>query len=238
MSRLGNLLRLERTRRKLSLKQVARLVAISEKYLADVEAGKRIISDREARRILEKIGADSPTGAEFSMEEIANTVDLHTAAPIQRKVEAQKSKAPKNDDGKQEKVAGSIWLDALSSVIRSVPIYNAAMKEIGRRLLPVEKGKIEGVSADKVFYYQAPDNALQGFRVKKGDLLLIIPQNMSEDGALMLVKTATGMTLRMVKTLPRFQVMLQAFDASFDSEIVNLSDISFVGKAVRLEAEL
>jgi hypothetical protein len=42
----------------------------------------------------------------------------------------------------------------------------------------------------------------------------------------------------MVKTLPRFQVMLQAFDASFDSEIVNLSDISFVGKAVRLEAEL
>lgn len=238
MSRLGNLLRIERTRKKLSLKQVAKLSAVSEKYLADVEAGKRIISDKEARRILDKMGADSPTAAEFSMEQIASTVDLHSAAPIQRKIEAQRIRAPKEKQSPTEKVTGSIWLDALSSVIRSVPIYNAAMKEIGNRLLPVEKGKIEGAPADKVFYYQAPDNSLQGFRVKKGDLLLIVPQNMSEDGALMLVKTASALTLRMVKTLPRFQVMLQAFDASFDSEIVNLADVTFMGKAVRLEAEL
>lgn len=37
MSRLGDLIRLERTRRKLTCKQVAKQCGISEKYLQDVE---------------------------------------------------------------------------------------------------------------------------------------------------------------------------------------------------------
>ena len=55
MSRLGDLLKLERTRRNLTPRQVARLCGITEGYLIDVEAGKRIIADEQARRILKKI---------------------------------------------------------------------------------------------------------------------------------------------------------------------------------------
>ena len=56
MSRLGDLLMLERTRQKLTRKQVARMCGISESYLKDVEEGRRIIQDDQARRILNNLG--------------------------------------------------------------------------------------------------------------------------------------------------------------------------------------
>ncbi len=238
MSRLGDLLKLERTRRGMTHKQVARLAGVSDKYLQEVESGKRIIADDQARRILQKMGITQETEAAFSLDDIAATVDLQSAVPdIQRRAPAKAS--PKEETGgDNDKVDGSIWLDALSSVLRRVPVYNAAMKEVGHRLLPVEKGKIEGAPADKVFYYMAPDNALRGFRVHKGDIVLIVPQTMSQDGALMLLDTKHGKILRMIKDMPRFQVMLQTYDQQFESDIINLSDAVFIGKAVRLEAEL
>lgn len=238
MSRLGDLLKLERTRRSMTHKQVARLAGVSDKYLQEVESGKRIIADDQARRILQKMGITQETEAAFSLDDIAATVDLQSAVPdIQRRAPAKAS--PKEEaSGDNDKVDGSIWLDALSSVLRRVPVYNAAMKEVGHRLLPVEKGKIEGAAADKVFYYMAPDNALRGFRVHKGDIVLIVPQTMSQDGALMLLDTKHGKILRMIKDMPRFQVMLQTYDQQFESDIINLSDAVFIGKAVRLEAEL
>ena len=54
MSRLGDLLRTERLRRKMTLKDVARAGGVSESYLKDVEEGKRIIADDQARRILKR----------------------------------------------------------------------------------------------------------------------------------------------------------------------------------------
>lgn len=238
MSRLGDLLKLERTRRNLTHKQAARLSGVSEKFLQDVENGRRIIADTEARRILSKMGVSHQTEAEFSLDDIASTVDLQSAVPDIGQRTAPRTQKRESEDTNSGKVDGSIWLDALKSVLRRVPVYNAAMKEVGSRLLPVENGKILGAPPEKVFYYMAPDDSLRGFRVRRGDLVLILPQTMSEDGALMLLDTGRGKVLRMIKEMPRFQVMLQTYDNQFESEIINLSDAVFIGKAVRLEADL
>lgn len=48
MSRLGDLILLERTRQKLTRKQVARKCGVSEGYIKDVEEGRRIIQDDQA----------------------------------------------------------------------------------------------------------------------------------------------------------------------------------------------
>lgn len=81
MSRLGDLLRTERLRREMTLKQVAKIGGVSERYLKDVEEGKRIIPDDQARRILKKIGLNEQTEQGFTLDDIAATVDLQTAAP-------------------------------------------------------------------------------------------------------------------------------------------------------------
>ncbi len=233
MSRLGDLLHLERTRRKLSTKEVAKLAGVSEKYLRDVEAGTKIIRDDQARRILQKMGMEQQTDAMFTLDDIAVTVDLQTAVSPER---VEKTRALKQEKG--EKADGSIWLDALKGVLQHVPVYNAVMKEVASRLLPVTQGKIEGAPAEKVFYFQAPDNRMRGFRVQKGDLVLVVPTQAAEDGAMMLLDTPLGKQLFVIKILPRYQLLLQTFDTQNASEVVAMSDVHILGKCVRLEAEL
>ena len=52
MSRLGDLIRTERVRQKLTPKQVAKKCGVSESFIISVENGTRIIADDQARRIL------------------------------------------------------------------------------------------------------------------------------------------------------------------------------------------
>lgn len=243
MSRLGDLIRLERTRQGLTHKQVARKCGVSDKYLMEVEAGTRIIADDQARRILKTMGLQQHNESDFTLDDIAATVDLQSAmpsiakavekAPAQPLSQRPKAVAESGDSG-----AGSIWLDALSGVLKHVPIYNAVMKEVGHRLLPITNGKIEGASPDKVYYFMAPDNDLRGFRVQKGDLLLVVPAQAAVDGAIMLLQTPQGKLLRKVKRVNDYQAMLQKYDDAFESEIKNYNELTFVGRCVRLEADL
>lgn len=246
MSRLGDLIKLERTRRGLSAKQVAKKCGVSEKYLLDVELGTRIIADDQARRILKSMGLQQQTEADFSLEDIAVTVDLQSAGEEMSRAQAtQRKKADKVRPDAQtaastgdEGVSGSIWLDALANVLKRVPVYNAVMKETGHRLLPVENGKIEGASPDKVFYFMAPDNDMRGFRVTRGDVVLVVPAASPVDGAMMLIQTPQGRVLRMIKRLDNFKVLLQRYDAACESEIMAVDEVHVVGRCVRLEAEL
>ena len=243
MSRLGDLIRLERTRQKLTYKQVARKCGVSEKYLEEVESGRRIIQDDQARRILRAMGMQQQTEADFTLDDIAATVDLQSAAvpSIAKAAEKKLTKKEKHEGTEEESseaVSGSIWLDALSGVLKHVPVVNAAMKEVGHRLLPITNGKIEGANPDKVYYLMAPDNDLRGFRVMKGDLVLVVPAQAPVDGALMVLDTPFGKIMRKTVAMPNFQVMLQKFDQTCESEITNLNAITCVGRCVRLEAEL
>lgn len=81
MSRLGDLIRTERIRQKMTTKQVARKCGVSESYLQAVEAGTRIIADEQARRILKTIGLRQQNEAEFTLDDIAATVDLVQVQP-------------------------------------------------------------------------------------------------------------------------------------------------------------
>ena len=244
MSRLGDLIKLERGRRGLSAKQVAKKVGVSESYLLAVEQGTRIIADDQARRILKAMGLQQQTEADFSLDDIAATVDLQSASDqIQRAqatVQRQQKARPEAEKvaSSETGVSGSIWLDALSSVLKRVPVYNAVMKEVGHRLLPVENGKVENAAPDKVFYFMAPDNDMRGFRVTQGDLVLVVPAASPVDGAMMLIQTPQGRVLRMVKQLDNFKVLLQRYDAACESEVCAIDEVRVVGRCVRLEAEL
>jgi transcriptional regulator with XRE-family HTH domain len=244
MSRLGDLIRLERTRQGLTYKQVARKCGVSDKYLMEVESGKRIIQDDQARRILKTMGMKQQTEADFTLDDIAATVDLQSAVPslnaqVEKKLtKKEKREGDQGEESRDETVAGSIWLDALAGVLKHVPVVNAAMKEVGHRLLPITNGKIEGANPDKVYYLTAPDNDMRGFRVMKGDLVLVVPAQAPADGAIMVLDTPFGKILRKTVLMPNFQVMLQKYDASCESEVKNLNAITCVGRCVRLEAEL
>ena len=240
MSRLGDLIRTERIRQKLTPKQVARKCGVSESYLVAVEAGTRIIADDQARRILKAIGLKQQTEAEFTLDDIAATVDLAQVQP--RLAEAVK-KPPKKEaelaaSTAEEGVAGSVWLDALQSVLKRVPVMNAVMKPVSYRLVPVENGRIEGANPDKVFFYLAPDDSMRGFRIHKGDVVLTVPAQSPVDGAVMLMNYKEHRYLRKVKILNDHQVLLQSYDREYEAETVSISDIGFLSRCVKVTFEL
>lgn len=241
MSRLGDLLRTERLRRRMTLKQVAKLGGVSEGYLKDVEEGKRIIADDQARRILKKMGLKEHNEAGFSLEDIAATVDVETITP-KKPAAAPKPEAREAETVYQSKteetVSGGIWLDALTSVLRRVPVYNAVMKEVGHRMLPIMDGRIEGSAPDKVFYLSAPDDSMRGFRILREDQCLIVPSNSPIDGAIMLVEYQQHRCLRKVKKLDGLNVLLQSYDREYNAESAALPEVSFIGRVVRVEFTL
>ena len=241
MSRLGDLIRTERIRQKLTPKQVARKCGVSESYLMAVEAGTRIIADDQARRILKTIGLKQQNEAEFTLDDIAVTVDLAQVQP--RLAEAVK-KPPKKPEAElaastdDEGVAGSVWLDALQSVLKRVPVMNAVMKPVSYRLVPVENGRIEGANPDKVFYYLAPDDSMRGFRIHKGDVVLTVPAQSPVDGAIMLMNYKEHRYLRKIKILDDRNVLLQSYDRAYEAETVPISDIGFLSRCVQVTFEL
>ena len=239
MSRLGDLLHTERLRRKMTLKQVAKLGGVSESYLKDVEEGKKIIADDQARRILKKMGLQEHNEVGFSLEDIAATVDVETIAPKKVVQSVAKKETETVYQSKSEAtVSGSIWLDALSSVLKRVPVYNAVMKEIGHKLLPILDGKIEGAAADKVFFFSAPDDTMRGFRILREDHCMIVPSNSPIDGAVMLVEYNQHRCLRKVKKLDGMNVLLQSYDREYNAEALSLHEIGFIGRVSRVEFTL
>ena len=239
MSRLGDLIMLERSRQKLTRKQVAKKCGISEGYLKDVEEGRRIIQDDQARRILRTLGTNSRNEAEFSLDEIAATVDLSTLAPKVAVPAPQKPAEPKPTPKPQshEEQTG-IWLDALSSVLQPVPVMNAGWIQVARRLVPIQEGKIEGAKPDKVVYFLAPDDSMRAMRIEKGDLVLIVLQTLPVDGAIMLVEYGAHRCLRRIKLLGNSNILLQSGDRELGAESMHISDLKLVGKAVRVEISL
>lgn len=242
MSRLGDLIRTERVRQKMTPKQVARKCGVSESYIMAVEAGTRIIADDQARRILKTIGLREQNEADFTLDDIAATVDLASVQPQLAKAVArpkpQEAEKVASTEEKDEGVAGSVWLDALSSVLKRVPVMNAVMKPVDYQLLPIQNGRIEGANPDKVFYFLAPDDSMRGFRIHSGDRALIVPAQSPVDGAVMLVEYNAHRYLRKVKKLDGFQVLLQSYDREYDAQTAQLSEVNFIGRAVRLEINL
>lgn len=241
MSRLGDLLQTERLRRKMTLKQVAKLGGVSEGYLKDVEAGTRIIQDDQARRILKKMGLTEHNEVGFSLEDIAATVDLNTAAPkpapAKRRAESEKVYSTGDDEDKKT-VTGSVWLDALSSVLKRVPVYNAVMKEVDHRLMPILDGKIEGAAPDKVFFISAPDDSMRGFRIMREDYCFVVPSASPIDGAIMLVEQEGRRNLRKIKKLDAMNVLLQSYDREYQSDVCSLTEVAFIGRVVKVEFSL
>lgn len=241
MSRLGDLIKTERIRQKMTPKQVAKKCGVSENYLIAVEAGTRIIADDQARRILKTIGLKQQTEADFTLDDIAATVDLVQVQPAVAKAVREPEKKKEQDEivasteKKDETVTGSVWLDALASVLKRVPVMNAVMKPLDYKLIPVENGRIEGASPDKVFFYLAPDDSLRGFRIHQGDRVLMVPAQSPVDGAIMLVNYGEHRYLRKIKRLDNFMVMLQSFNREYDSETAQLNEVGFIARAVRVE---
>ena len=229
MSRLGDSIRAARLKAKMTEKALGRKCGMAESVIKEIESGRRIVSDDQAQRILKILGVDNPISNEL---EVANEPEVKLHPRPRAYVVPLSPEKPEQENAARE--SSDAWLDALGGVVKRVPVTGADGVAIDHVLTPIVSGKIEGGAPDKVFYFRCEDNALRGFRVFAGDLLLVVPASKPEDDRLMLVEVGGKRMVRKLLKLDGNRVQLQSFDYEFSAQVVSYLEVRVLGRCVKL----
>ena len=229
MSRLGDTIRAARLKAKMTEKALGKKCGLAESFIKDVESGRRIVSDDQAQRILKVLGAGNPVSTEL---------DAAAEPPVKLRPKPRAYILPVEEqnspDREAQNASNDAWLDALGGVVKRVPVMAPDGVVIDHVLTPIVSGKIEGGAPDKVLYYRCPDDALRGFRVYAGDLLLVVPASKAEDDRLMLVEYQGQRMVRKLLKLDGGRIQMQAFDHEFTAVIGNIQTVKVLGRCVKL----
>ena len=233
MSRLGDTIRSARLKAKLTEKALGKKCGLAESYIKDVEAGRKIVSDDQAQRVLKVLGVANPISTEL---EVAAEPEVKLRPRPRAYVISATEQAEAARKAAEE--SSDAWLDALGGVVKRVPVMSPDGLVIDHVLTPIVNGRIEGGPPDKAIFYRCPDDMLRGFRVHAGDLLLTVPAGKPEDGALMLVEYRGERMVRKVLKLDGGRIQLQAFDHEFSAVVGTPMDTKVLGRCVKLERRL
>lgn len=233
MSRLGDSIRAARLKAKMSEKALGKKCGMAESVIKEIESGRRIVSDEQAQRILRLLGADSPVSTEL---DVAAEPEVKLRPRPRAYVLPLSPESPQQESAARE--SSDAWLDALGGVVKRVPVSDEQGVVIDHVLTPIIGGKIEGGAPDKVLYYRCPDNALRGFRVYAGDLLLTVPASKAEDDRIMLICYKGQRIVRKLLRLDGNRIQMQTFDSEFRAEIAPSNEVQVLGRCVRLQRTL
>ncbi len=233
MSRLGDAIRKARIAAKLNEKQLGRKCGMAESVIKDIESGRRIVSDDQAQRILKLLGAESPVSTEL---EVAQEPEVKLRPQPRAYILPAKNIAPEQQRASDEST--DAWLDALGGVVKRVPVMDENGVVIDHVLTPIISGRIEGGAPDKVIYCRMGDDALRGFRIHAGDLLLTVPDTHAVDGAIMLVEYKGRRILRKLMKMDGMRIQMQSFDREFEAVIAPAPEVRILGRCVRLQRTL
>lgn len=233
MSRLGDSIRAARLKAKMTEKALGKKCGMAESVIKEIESGRRIVSDEQAQRILKLLGASSPVSTEL---DVAAEPEVKLRPRPRAYVLPLSPESPQQESAARE--SSDAWLDALGGVVKRVPVSDEQGVVIDHVLTPIIGGKIEGGAPDKVLYYRCPDNALRGFRVYAGDLLLTVPASKAEDDRIMLICYRGQRVVRKLLRLDGNRIQMQTFDSEFRAEFAPSSEVQVLGRCVRLQRTL
>lgn len=231
MSRLGDMIKKQRLEKGLSPKALAKKCGVSESFVLGVESGARIIADTEATRILKAMGKTDEVMADFEASaDYMTPPPARTAAPAREGKQAPKQEAPAQP--------GDAWLSALGGIMQAVPVKNLGLETLETRTLPTQSGKILGAPADKVFYLRQPDNAMAGYRIRKDDLLLVIPVTTIKSEGIYLVEENGERAVYKITVQQNNRLLLQQYEFEPRARVAELKNVKLMGQVRRVEFDL
>lgn len=218
-NRMG--LEISRLRKELGLtqKQLGKIIGVSESFIIDVEAGRRILNEDLVKKLSKALRG-----------EIAK-LDIYETENNTYKPEPQKDVVKV-----VEKPVQDVWNDALAGVIMTVPVYNYKMeRQTEVKQLPIINNKVEGFAKDKVFYLIIEDNDMAGFRILKGDRALVYNTHEIDKDGIYFLDYKGKKTVRQVKNIEGGKLLLVSNKGSLVTETVYRKDVNVLGRLIRLE---
>lgn len=217
MSRVGLRIKQERIKANFSTKELAKKLGISEGFLQDVELGRRIASEDLIKRI-EKILNINLNDSLFDEVEqpIENIKEYKEPVKVNKQME-----------------------EAFSSILKKIPVCDLYLKEIyDYKYLPIKDKKVEGYNAEKVFFIIAPDDSMRGFRIAKGDKIMVYLTQEMENNAIYLVDVDGKRMIRQLKRLDANRVLLISQNNDIKTESRDIKTFKIIGRCIRVEFEL
>ncbi|WZL72867.1 helix-turn-helix domain-containing protein [Clostridiaceae bacterium 35-E11] len=227
MSRLGNKIKEERMKKGMSPKQLAKKCGVAETFILDVESGKKILNEKLLTQISKVLGKniEEEIAIEPTNEEQKET---KRRPQVQEKIHKRKTIVPLEP-----------WEDALSNIIKKVPILDIYMQEIkGYRSFPIINKKVEGFHPDKLAYIEIPDDMLMGFRICKKDKILLYLHQELVNNSFALVEYEGKRRFRKIKRIEGHKIELISYKHEIQKVTQNLKDVKIIGRGIRVEMEL
>lgn len=230
MSRVGEKLKEARLKSGLTQKALAKKLGVSDKFINEVEIGKRVVQENFIERASKLLNVD--------LNDISMVV-TDEALMEERKEEKAREKANKKVSPKTLGETSAVWTEAFSSVLKKVNIYDYSLNNVlGDKELPNYSGKIEGFPVDKVMYLKIADNDMSGFRIMKGDLAFgHLVKEVSNNG-IFLIEYKEKRIIRQIKLLGNSRVLLISNEGSVRTETVELNNLKIIAKLERIEFNL
>ena len=223
MSRVGQRIKEARLKSGMSQKVLAKKLGVAEKYINDVELGRKVVQESFIDKAAKILNTD--------LNDI-NVVVTDEALMEERKT-LEVNKKPKKVETTE------VWNDAFASVLKSVPIFDYSLNNIkGKKELPVRSNKVEGFPQDKVLYIEIQDNEMSGFRMIKGDLAFAHLVKEPSNNGIFLVDYKGERIIRQLKSLGNSKYLLVSNGGALMTETVTVKEFEVVAKLERIEITL
>lgn len=223
MSRVGERIKEAREKSGMTQKALAKKLGVAEKFVNEVETGRKIINESLISKVSKVLNTD--------LNDINMVV---TDEELQKELKAEKQV-------RQTKPAevNEVWNQAFGSVLKNVPIYDYSLAQVkGYKQLATASNKIDGHTANKVFYLRIENNDMTGYRIQENDLALCYSIKEIENNSICLVEFNGKRVIRQIKKLDNVKALLISNNGSMRTETANIKEIKAIAKLYRIEFDL
>ncbi|EGT2190461.1 XRE family transcriptional regulator [Clostridium perfringens] len=223
MSRVGERIKEAREKSGMTQKALAKKLGVAEKFVNEVETGRKIINESLISKVSKVLNTD--------LNDINMVV---TDEELQKELKAEKQV-------RQRKPAevNEVWNQAFGSVLKNVPIYDYSLAQVkGYKQLATASNKIDGHTANKVFYLKIENNDMTGYRIQENDLALCYSIKEIENNSICLVEFNGKRVIRQIKKLDNVKALLISNNGSMRTETANIKEVKSIAKLYRIEFDL
>ncbi|WP_283706016.1 XRE family transcriptional regulator [Clostridium perfringens] len=223
MSRVGERIKEARQKSGMTQKALAKKLGVAEKFVNEVETGRKIINESLISKVSKVLNTD--------LNDINMVV---TDEELQKELKAEKQV-------RQTKPAevNEVWNQAFGSVLKNVPIYDYSLAQVkGYKQLATASNKIDGHTANKVFYLKIENNDMTGYRIQENDLALCYSIKEIENNSICLVEFNGKRVIRQIKKLDNVKALLISNNGSMRTETANIKEVKAIAKLYRIEFDL
>lgn len=220
-----------RIKAKMSEKELAKKCGLAASYIIQIEAGKKIINESTADKILTALGETMEVSFQGYLEEEERRPAPPVPSPPPQKTVAQAVPA----QGAVQVEPNAQWSGALANIIKQFPIIDIQSgKPAGQKELPVLNRKIEEIPWDKLMFFKVSDDDASGLRIHKGDVLWIQDtQSFQKEGIYLIQQQNRKLLFRVQRQ--GGQLILSKGASDPKPVVTDAKDIRIIGRCIRAE---